>query len=143
MGRHAPDPMPTISVRSTKWSGMARPLVVQAWRALLMTVIKLRKSEYSSTRPSSRADQNSPPRSWVRLMRSKAVAAGAFNSLLTPHYNSSFYLGQSVFQRTCALLQCQLLLGPKFDFDVLFHAFAADHRRNAQTDVADFVATLH
>src|ERR1043166_1445700 len=74
--------MPTISVISTKWSETARPLLVQAWRALLTTVIKLRKSLYSSTRASSRADQNSPPRSLTRWMRWNVVAAGVIASLL-------------------------------------------------------------
>ena len=83
MARCAPEPMPTISVISTKWSVTAWPLLAQASLAFSMTVAKLRKSAYSSTRASSRADQNSPPCSLVRLMRSKVLlAAGTGNGSL-------------------------------------------------------------
>src|SRR2546421_5973833 len=77
MGRHAPDPIATISVMSTKWSVTERSLFAQASRALVMTAMKLRKSLYSSTRASSRADQNSAPAGLTRLMRSKVLVATA------------------------------------------------------------------
>ena len=69
--RCAPEPIPTFSVISTKWSAIARALFVHASCAFVITAVKLRKSEYSKTRANSRADQNSPPRSFARLMRSK------------------------------------------------------------------------
>src|SRR5438874_2271589 len=107
MGRHAPEPMPTISVISTKWSETARSLLTQAWRALLITVMKLRKSEYSSTRANSRADQNSPPRSFKRLIRSKAFDGIIFGSLLITYrepasqkcaVDESLFIGLPPFQ---------------------------------------------
>src|SRR5580765_1682183 len=56
---------------------------------------------------------------------------------------SRFYLRQRFSQRPGGLLQCHLLFWPKFDFDMLFDPFSADHRRHAETDVSHVVSPLN
>src|SRR5258706_11852100 len=90
MGRWAPEPMPTNSVRSPKWSLTVWSLLAQACCAFAITAAKFRKSEYSSTRAKSRADQNSAPAGLTRLIRSKVLGAagGEFCSDMQELYSN-------------------------------------------------------